>query len=276
MAEDYLLQARFSNSLALLRRYVADLDTLTSELQRIEDTLVRESAARQELEQQRADFLAMLTHDIRNPLGVILGYTEMLLEEARERSDSDSEHFLERLQSNALMIHSLVTNYLDLSQIEAGRLHLSLKPMALNPLLERVWQQYDSEARRQQIHFRCRLAKGLPLIQGDSLALERIFSNLVNNALKFTPRRGHVTLSSARQDTMIVAGIADTGPGMLPEEIPNLFQKYRRCARSGGHEGVGLGLFIAKTLVEAHGGHIEVASKFGRGTLFSVFFPAVD
>jgi signal transduction histidine kinase len=274
MDEECRLQAQFSKDLATLRRHIADLDVLAAELQCVEDTLAQDITARKELDQHRADFLAMLTHDIRNPLGVILGYTEMLLEDAHDRGDSSGEHFLERLKSNALMIHALVTNYLDLSQIEAGQLKLTLKPIPLNPLLERIRQQYEPEARRQHIVLRCRLQKGLPFVHGDALALERVFTNLLNNALKFTPEMGQVIVSSSRHSAEIVVQVSDTGLGMAPEEIPTLFQKYRRCVQTCTHEGVGLGLFIAKTLVDAHGGRIEVESTLGRGTQFLVFLPA--
>jgi two-component system sensor histidine kinase ResE len=276
MDEECRLQAQFSKDLVTLRRHVADLDILAAELQSVEDTLARDITARKELDQHRADFLAMLTHDIRNPLGVILGYTEMLLEDAHERGDNSGGHFLERLKSNALMIHALVTNYLDLSQIEAGRLKLTLRPIPLNPLLERIRQQYEPEARRQHILLRCRLQGGLPLVHGDALALERVFTNLVSNALKFTPEMGQVLISSSHHSADIVVKVSDTGLGIAPEEIPILFQKYYRCAQTCTKEGVGLGLFIAKTLVDAHDGRIEVESMLGQGAQFLVFLPVAS
>jgi signal transduction histidine kinase len=140
-------------------------------------------------------------------------------------------------------------------------------------LLERICQQYEPEKRRQQILFRCRLAKNLPPIQGDAIALERVFTNLLTNALKFTPPKGQITLSSLQQEAMVVVTVADTGPGMSPEEISTLFQKYHRSAHSKAYEGVGLGLFITKTLIDAHGGRVEVESMPGRGTRFLVYLP---
>jgi len=273
MGEEDSLQTRFTQALDTFRRYIVELDSLAAELEGVKDTFTRNVTARNELDQQRADFLAMLTHDIRNPLSVILSYTDVLLEEAQERRDTSGRHFLERLRSNALTIHALVSNYLDLSQIEAGRFTLSLRPVLINPLLEHLQQQYEPEAHLKRLVLRCRLSKELPLVLGDPLPLERVFRNLLSNALKFTTERGRVTITSASQGTMIVVAVVDTGPGMSPAEIPALFQKYHRCMHSEEHEGVGLGLFIAKTLVEAHGGRIEVDSALGQGTRFSVFLP---
>jgi signal transduction histidine kinase len=134
MGEEDSLQTRFTQAPATFRRSIVELDSLAAELEGVKETFTRTVTARNELDQQRADFLAMLTHDIRNPLSVILSYTDMLLDEAQERQDTSGGHFLERLRSNALVIHALVSNYLDLSQIEAGQCKLSLSPIPINPL----------------------------------------------------------------------------------------------------------------------------------------------
>ncbi len=236
----------------------------------------RDITAKKALERQRAELVAMLTHDIRNPLGIILGYTEILLEAAKEQGNVQEEDLLGKLRCNALAVHSLVTNYLDLSQIEAGRLHLAREPLEVNRVLLQVGQRHEAEARHRGITLEVHLDPNLPLVVGDPLGLDRVFANLLHNALKFTPKGGKVLLSSARRGHGVVASVADTGPGIAPEEVPLLFEKYRRTRTSQHQEGVGLGLFIAKTFVEAQGGRIEVESTLGQGSCFLVFLPAWD
>lgn len=239
-------------------------------------SIFRDVTEKKVIEQQRADFLAMLTHDIRNPLGVILGYADLLIEMAQQRGATEEEEILSKLQTNALTVHSLVTNYLDLSRIEAGHLDLAKKPMALNDVLRQVKRQYEAEARRRHLNLEMSLQEELPSIEGNPLALERVFTNLLQNALKFTPALGRVTLSSAQRHEEVVAAVTDTGPGIASEEIPSLFEKYKRTQSSQYQEGTGLGLFIAKALVEAHGGRIEVASTPGQGARFAVILPIVS
>src|SRR5262249_53144342 len=118
------------------------------------------------------------------------------------------------------------------------------------------------------------LQEGLPFVEGDPVALERVFANLLHNGLKFTPEQGRVTVISAQRDREVMAAISDTGPGMAAAEIPLLFEKYWRAEHSKLQEGAGLGLFIVKALVEAHSGRVEVESTPGVGTCFSVFLPA--
>jgi two-component system sensor histidine kinase ResE len=237
--------------------------------------IYRDISARKALERQRAEFLSMLTHDVKSPLGVILGYTEVLLEKVRERGSAlaEEEDVLEKLRSSVLTIDSLITNYLDLSRIEAGYLPLAMMPLALNNILRRVGLRYKAEARYRRISLNLHLRQELPVIAGDPLALERVFANLMDNALKFTPALERVTVSSAWHNSEVMVAVADTGPGIAPEEIPRLFEKYQRTAAGRQRKGAGLGLFIVKALVEAHGGRVEVESKLGSGSCFSVFLP---
>ncbi len=232
--------------------------------------VLRDISLKKKLERQRADFLAMLTHDIKNPVHVILGYAELLLEDI---NDTEQRTLLQRLRSNALTLHSLVTNYLDLSKIESGHLTLAREPLAINSLLRQVVQQYEGEAIRQDITLSLQLQDDLPPLDADPLALERVFANLLNNALKFTPQQGQVTVRSSLRANAIVATIEDSGPGLPQEEIDALFEKYHQGMQARVSEGAGLGLFIVKAFVEAHGGHIEVASAPGRGSRFSVVVP---
>jgi PAS domain S-box-containing protein len=238
------------------------------------EIVYRDLSARKALEQQRLDFLATLIHDIKNPVGVIWGYAELLMEMARERGAAEEERMLNGLLSNALSINSLVTNYLDLSRIEAGTLPFSKAPIHINPLLTQVSQRYTFDARRRQITIGLQLQEDLPEVEGDTLALERIVTNLLHNAIQETPRSGKVTISSRQHDGEVVIAVANTGSSIPPEEVASLFQKYHRIVSSQPHAGTGLGLFIVKTLVDAHNGRVTVESTPDRGTVFSVFLPA--
>jgi len=235
--------------------------------------MARDISARKALERQRAEFLAMLTHDIKNPLTSLMGYTDYLLENDGKLDAAKRAEVLPWIKSNAFTILSLVNNYLDLSRIEDRQLDLHREPLSINDLLNRIGRQYAGEARHRQITLEFQLQKKAPWVEGDHLALERIFANLVYNAIKFTPKHGEVTVSSALHRGEVVVTVADTGPGIPPEEIPIIFGKGQRAAAARRKDGTGLGLFIVKTLVEAHNGRVEVESQLGSGTRFHVFLP---
>jgi PAS domain S-box-containing protein len=240
--------------------------------------IYRDISAKKALELQRANFLAMLTHDIKTPLSAVLGYLDLLAEESAGRRSAAEDRFLQRLRDNALIMNSLIANYLDFAKAEAGKLVLHKTPQAVSEILRQVRAQYGAMARRHHLTFTLDLAPELPLINGDPLALERIFANLVHNALKFTPQKGRVTISTRHQandESTVVVEVRNSGPGIAPEEIALLFERYRRVSTVvRPHEGTGLGLFIVKTLVEAHGGRIEVESNPGSGTCFRVLLSA--
>ena len=235
--------------------------------------IIRDISARKALEQQRGEFLAMLTHDIKSPLSVVLSYADLLIEEGDNQTVEEREKDLRQLRENVRTVFSLVDNYLNLSQVEDGRLALRKEPVEINALLTQVGQRYETEARQRSIKLKFNLQQELPPIEGDPLALSRVVGNLLYNALKFTPQNGDITVSSSRRNGEVIASVSDTGPGIPSEEIPSLFEKYHRGSTSRNVEGTGLGLFIVKALVEAHGGHIEVSSAPQKGANFSVVLP---
>lgn len=225
------------------------------------------------LEQRQTDFLAMLTHDIQNPLQLVLGYADILAEELNARGLHQVGQLLDQMRDNLLSTSDLVANYSTLLVIEGGRFPLVSERVQINEVVKQVETRYVAEATRRNLRLETKLMDNLPLVEGDTSALERVFANLVHNGLKFTPPGGQVVITSSRHGNTVAVSVMDTGPGIPPEELPALFEKYWRRKRHSYQDGSGLGLFIVKSLVEAQGGRVEVESTLGNGTCFEVLLP---
>ena len=222
---------------------------------------------------EREEFFAMLAHDIRTPVGLIAGYVDMLIERARARSSSEEEDLLDRVGDSLLTLHSLTSNYLELFRCLAGAGDTRKSPVSLNVLLRRVSKLFEAHAGRRRLRVHLCLQEDLPAVAGDGVALECVFANLIHNAIKFTPAGGRITPASLRQNATVVVTVEDTGPAIPAHELPAVFEKYRTSPASSKQTGSGLGLFIAKTIVEAHEGTIDVWSRPGSGTTFIVQMP---
>jgi signal transduction histidine kinase len=233
--------------------------------------IFRDVSEKHALEQLRADFLSMITHDIKVPLTVILGYTEMLTDPEPPPGEIPPD-ILARIRESGETIHGLVANFLDLSRIEAGRMTLDVRPFDVCEMLSHAVEQYDSTARRKGITLRLEMDPVRPLVADES-QLKRVVANLLANAIKYTASGGGVTVSATAMNGRVVIGFRDTGRGIPPEELPHLFEKYRRVREAKRTEGTGLGLFIARTIVAAHGGEIHVESTPGVGSTFTVLLP---
>ena len=237
-------------------------------------SVARDISVRRELGRQQQNFLAMLTHDIKNPLAIVLGFTGLLGEIGP--LTEEQRDLITRMQANANTVLALVANYLNLTQIQTGKLVLVRRPVALAEVIDSVIDQYQVQADRQDIALTCEIEQPLPIISGDAMALERVITNLVHNALKFTGEAGTVTISARYCDGGISVRVSDTGIGIRADELSTIFQPYRRGTLRQAREGVGLGLFIAQSLIDAHQGHIDVESALGQGTTFTVWLPAAD
>jgi signal transduction histidine kinase len=233
--------------------------------------IFRDVSDKHALEQLRADFLSMITHDIKVPLTVILGYTEMLTDPEPPPGEIPPD-ILTRIRESGETIHALVCNFLDLSRIEAGRMTLDRRPFDVREMLAHSLEHYESTARRKGIELALEGDRIVPLV-ADETQLERVVANLLANAIKYTPSGGRVTVAVGRENGQAMIAFRDTGRGIPADELPHLFEKYRRVREAKRTEGTGLGLFIAKTIVEAHGGDIRVESTPGTGSTFTLLLP---
>ena len=221
----------------------------------------------------RMDLVSALAHDIKNPLGIILGYTENMMQRLAERNDDrESVEVLERIRYNGQRIVNLVTGFLDASKAEVGDLQIVKRPVSINPLLQVVVRQQEWEIQRKGLTLALKLDENLPEVAGDANQFDRVFRNLIGNAIKFTPAGGSIIVSSAREGNYVSVAVKDTGIGIPADEIPLLFSRFQRLKGSGKIEGSGLGLFIVKTIVEAHKGTVRAESS-GQGATFTVRIP---
>ncbi len=233
--------------------------------------IFRDVSEKYALEQLRLDFLSMITHDIKVPLTVILGYTEMLTDPEPPPNQIPPD-ILSRIRESGETINALVCNFLDLSRIEAGRMTLDPRPFDVRAMLAHALEHYEWTARRKEIALALD-APPLPLLVGDEAQLQRVVANLLANAIKYTSNGGSVTVTAAPDHDHLAIAFRDSGRGIPADELPHLFEKYRRVREAKRTEGTGLGLFIAKTIVSAHGGDIRVESTPGVGSTFTLFLP---
>ena len=241
-----------------------------------ERALSLESTARADAENAnrlRDDFLATVSHELRTPLNAMLGWVQML--RVGTLSPEKTKHALATIERNARAQTQLIDDLLDVSRILAGKLRLELEPVDVKLVVEAVCDAVQPAALAKEVQVECATQQGLMTL-GDAHRLQQIIGNLLSNAIKFTPRRGRVKIVALAVDSVIRIGVTDTGQGIAPDFLPHVFERFRQANASTtrAHGGLGLGLAIARQLVELHGGKISAASEgVGKGATFIVELP---
>jgi signal transduction histidine kinase len=220
----------------------------------------------------RDEVLAFVSHDLRNPLQMILMASEVL---ELPIPDDRKAVQVQAIRRAAMRMSRLIEDLLTVSEVEAGRLSLEREPLLLDAVFEAVCSQFESLAmqKRQRLHWK--VAADVPAIEGDPHRLVQALSNLVGNALKFTPEDGLVVVLAVRDGGEVLVSVEDTGIGIPEAEIPHVFTRFWHAGRAN-RGGAGLGLAIARGIVEAHGGRSWVESRVGVGTRFYFTLPIGD
>ena len=258
------------------RRYFTGIARDITERRRAEqereDLLARERQARERAEaaiRTREEVLAIVSHDLRNPLNTIaMGATAL-----RDFPGKDTARFVEMIQRAINRMNRLIEDLMDVVKLEGGQ-RLSLDPgmVALPPLLGEMRESFQAQAEPRDQTVTCHCEPDTPPIVADRDRLLQVISNLLGNALKFTPEGGRVGLEARRVEDDVWISVQDTGPGIAAEDVPHIFDPYWQARRTA-RLGAGLGLTISKGIVEAHGGRIWVESRPGEGSTFTFALP---
>ncbi|HEV7733084.1 MAG TPA: HAMP domain-containing sensor histidine kinase [Candidatus Binatia bacterium] len=230
----------------------------------------------QEANRLKSEFVATMSHELRTPLNVILGYAEMLADAAADRLSDDERSMLAAMRHYSELQLHLVTDVLDFARLSSGRVTVRSERFDLAPLLTDLQVLYRPELRRRHLALGVMIAPDLPLLETDRTKVQEIVRNLVDNAVKFVDQ-GAVTVSARRAANpgSVVIEVADTGPGVPPDEMQHVFEPFRQVGASSTRAtgGVGLGLTIVKQLVDVLGGSVHLESRLGEGTTFEVTLP---
>ena len=256
-------------------RHYEELSRLNNDLATAQRELAKKNAELGRLDEQKNQFLGIAAHDLRNPLEVILTYSQFLIDEAAGRIDADHLDLVNTIRSSSEFMLHLVENLLDVAKIEAGHLELERSHTDLGALVQRSVTLNRHLAQRRGIEIQLACPEGLPRMWIDPAQIEQVMNNLIGNAIKFSPPDSLIEVEVEERGDTVAVAVCDHGPGIPSDELNKLFRPFgrTRVRPSDGGKSTGLGLAIVKKVVEGHGGEIRVKSEEGKGTVFHVELP---
>jgi signal transduction histidine kinase len=245
-----------------------ELGNLTRDLQKSNAELAR-------LNELKNQFLGMAAHDLRSPVGLVMGYGEFVLEEAGDALGDEHRRFLSKILSAAESMKRLIDNFLDVSIIESGRLSLDTEPTQIGAIIERAVAVAGLAAKKKGVALVVNQEGAMPSLLIDGPKIEQALGNLLSNAIEHSHPDATVAIRTCRDGEFVEVSVKDEGEGIAEEKLGGLFQPYARTSsrKTAGERSTGLGLAIALKIIEEHGGTIGVESTLGAGTTFRISLP---
>ncbi|TFG55681.1 MAG: PAS domain-containing protein, partial [Candidatus Aminicenantes bacterium] len=238
-------------------------------------TVIRDITKLKEIETIKSQFVSMVAHELRSPLAAIEGWLGVVLSGEAGGDEEQRRRWLLRAKERANSLLALVRDLLEINKIEAGKVAQKMEAVQLTDMIGKIVEFFKPEAERQHVLLEMKPSVPLPAIQADVRDMEKLFTNLISNAIKYNTENGSVTIDTCLDAHFVGIHIRDTGVGIAPADLPRIFEDFFRVEtkKTNRISGTGLGLTIAKKIADSHFGHIEVESQPGRGSTFSVYLP---
>jgi signal transduction histidine kinase len=255
---------------------LAEVDEARHVLIALNDVTDRKRAEEQlrEAMELKSQFVSTVSHELRTPLTSMREAVIIVSDGVAGKLNKDQKHFLDIARRNIDRLGRLIDNVLDFQKLNAGKMTFNIEPHDVHQTIEDVYTTMRPHAEKKQVSLRTDVAKDVASGSYDSDRLIQVLTNLVSNAIKFTPEGGCIDLRVARQDEYLAFRVSDTGLGIPKEDLPKVFNRFFRVHRPGKEiKGTGLGLAIVHKIVTGHGGRIDVESEVNEGTTFSVLLP---
>ena len=235
--------------------------------------VLRDVSQQREIDRMKSDFVSSVSHELRTPLTSIKAYAETILEEPNMTNETKRE-FIQIINVESDRLTNLINDILDISKIEAGTIEITRKPINIASVAKRSAESLEHIAGKKKIQLQTDIADHLPELLGDETKIYSMITNLINNAIKFTPENGTVSVSAKLVSNELVVKVSDTGMGIPKDDLNKIFGRFYRVHRPGKQiQGTGLGLAIVKEIALRHDGRIDVESEVEKGSTFTVYLP---
>ena len=251
------------------------ITTLNNELVNLQRELTRKNIELERLNELKNRFLGMAAHDLRNPLGVLLNYSDFLIDEVAAELSDEHQKFLHIINNSAEAMLHLVEDLLDYSKIQDGKIELKLTQFDLVQQTRNQVEQLNTLSAKKNIHIEYHSNHSEIFITGDAFKMDQVIGNLVTNAIKFSNPESKIRVEIRKNNENVVLSVTDYGKGIQPDHLEKIFQPFTKLSKTGtsGEKGTGLGLSIVKRIVEGHGGEIWAESFVEKQTTFYVELP---
>jgi signal transduction histidine kinase len=253
-----------------------EIDRLRNTFHTMSGRIVEQMSELERADRMRRELVANVSHDLRTPLASLHGYLETLVLKGDRLEKEERDRYLEIATRHSGRLGKRVGDLFELAKLDACEVRLRREPFSAAELVQDVVQKFQIEAGRKQVQLHTEREKGLPFVDADIGLVERVLENLIGNAVRHTPEGGQVTVSIEGNESGIRVQVRDTGPGIAPEELEAVFDRFYQGKDEGaGKGGSGLGLAIAHRIVELHGGTIRAESRPGEGAVFIFTLPVI-